>query len=97
MSFAAEIDKSVAKLSEITGCDMIITSGFRSKKDNDRVGGAKHSFHLTDRARDLVPKDRSCISIKELGKIACGFTSTLIYKKHLHIDNRKKKLCLKMD
>jgi len=32
-----------------------VTSGARSPADNRRVGGAANSFHLQDRARDLVP------------------------------------------
>jgi hypothetical protein len=32
-----------------------VTSGARSPADNRRVGGAPNSFHLQDRARDLVP------------------------------------------
>lgn len=32
-----------------------VTSGARSATDNKRVGGAQGSFHLQDRARDLVP------------------------------------------
>ncbi|MFZ2769620.1 MAG: D-Ala-D-Ala carboxypeptidase family metallohydrolase, partial [Minisyncoccia bacterium] len=32
-----------------------ITSGARDPANNRRVGGATGSFHLQDRARDLVP------------------------------------------
>lgn len=32
-----------------------VTSGARSPSDNSRVGGSAGSFHLQDRARDLVP------------------------------------------
>ena len=90
--FGAEIDKTVKLLEDKTGCKLIITSGYRTKKKNKEVGGAPNSYHLTNRARGLVPKNK-CISIKELGKVACKLTSTIISKDHVHIDNREKPLC----
>lgn len=99
-SSPVDIDKSVKRLEKITGCKLIITSGFRTKKKNRQVGGAKHSYHLTDRARDLVPKSLKCISIKKLGEVACKLNlGVLVYKKsniHVHIDNRKTPICLKV-
>ncbi len=89
------IDKVVYQLEKETGCKMIITSGYRTKAHNKKVGGAKNSYHLTDRARDLVPKDKNCIGIKQLGEIACKYTSTIVCSRHIHIGNREKRRCSK--
>jgi hypothetical protein len=88
------IDQILRTIETSTGCKMIVTSGFRTKAHNTRVGGAKNSFHLYGRALDIVPKDKKCISIKKLGKIACKITSVITYKYHAHIDNRAKPLCI---
>lgn len=95
-AFSAQtpIDQILKTIEMSTGCKMVVTSGFRSKAHNTKVGGAKNSFHLYNRARDIKPKDKNCISIKKLGDIACKSTSTIIYKSHVHIDNRTKPLCI---
>jgi len=90
-----DIDNTVKELESLSGCELVITSGFRTPEHNKRVGGAPNSYHLYNRARDVVPKDKKCISIKELGKIACKITSSIIYKKHIHLDNRKNPICIK--
>ena len=90
----APIDKILQKIEKETGCEMIVTSGYRTKAHNKKVGGSKNSYHLTDRARDIVPKNKECISIKQLGEIACKMTSTMVYSRHVHIDSRKKKICI---
>ena len=93
-SFGAEIDNQVLLLEQITGCKLVVTSGFRSPEKNKAVGGSKNSYHLKDRARDLIVKDPECISISLLGKIACFGMSTIVYKKHIHIDNREVSICI---
>ena len=90
------IDKILNKLEKVSGCKLRVTSGDRTPKENRRVNGAKNSFHLQkDRARDIKPVDPKCIKIKDLGKIACRYTSTITYPKHIHIDNRETKICFK--
>lgn len=37
-------------------CPVIITSGFRSKKLNERIGGSKYSQHLKGEASDFIVK-----------------------------------------
>lgn len=90
---SATINTAINTIETKTNCEMKITSGYRSRLDNKRVGGAPDSFHLFDRARDIKPKDKTCISIKDLGKIACKITSTIVYSNHIHIDDRSKPIC----
>lgn len=91
-----DINQILKEIEKATGCELVITSGDRSKEHNRRVGGVSNSFHLQkDRARDIVPKDKNCISISQLAEFACLFTTTIKYSRHVHIDNRKKKICTK--
>ena len=95
-SFSAPIDQSVDMIEEITKCKMVITSGYRTPKHNKEVGGAPNSLHLVDRARDIVPKKKKCISFKKLAKIACELKLNVIeYSRHVHIDNRENPKCTK--
>jgi len=52
-SFRSSQEAQAAITSLVPG--VRVTSGARSPADNRRVGGASGSFHLQDRARDLVP------------------------------------------
>lgn len=94
-SYQMPIDITLRIIEMETGCKMKITSGYRSRKHNKRVGGAKNSYHLTNRARDIIPVKRGCISLKKLAKIACKYATTISYHNHVHIDSRKRKKCFR--
>jgi len=86
----APIDEALSSIQAAVPCTIVVTSGKRSKDHNKKVGGAKHSYHLTDRARDIVAP---CMSTEDLGYIASLFANgVIVYNKHVHIDNRNKKL-----
>lgn len=53
ISFPSSRDAQSAIMNIVPG--VRVTSGARSPADNARVNGARGSFHLQDRARDLVP------------------------------------------
>lgn len=79
-------------------CSYMITSGYRTKEKNKEVGGARHSYHLTDRARDLVTynsRNRKWKGCREtfIKYAICKDLTVLVYKSHLHVDNRKNQKC----
>lgn len=87
-AYAAPIDDVLDKIQKEVKCPIVVTSGYRSKKHNKKVGGAKNSYHLTDRARDIKA---NCLSSRELGKICKKYANgVIVYKHHVHIDNREK-------
>lgn len=90
------IDKILIKIEKESGCKLRVTSGYRTKKQNRRVGGAPKSFHLLDRARDFhsAKRKKGC-GIKRLAKIACKYATTIRYKFHVHVDDRKDKKCFR--
>jgi hypothetical protein len=61
-----------------------VTSGARSPADNRRVGGAANSFHLQDRARDLVPPDGMTVGQLAAKLQQAGFR-TLNEGNHVHV------------
>ena len=42
---------------EAWGAPIIVSSGYRCKELNKRVGGAEHSYHLRGMAADIYPKN----------------------------------------
>lgn len=89
------IKSAFSRLQTESKCKLNITSAGRSKAHNKRVGGAPGSYHLKNRAYDLKPVKRSCISLKKLQRLACKYVSTVLYSRHLHIDTRKVPVHLK--
>jgi hypothetical protein len=61
-----------------------VTSGARSPADNRRVGGAANSFHLQDRARDLVPPAGMTVGQLAAKLQQAGFR-TLNEGNHVHV------------
>lgn len=64
-----------------------ISSGYRCRHENDRVGGYKDSYHLIGMAADIKVND---ITINNLAEMAgkFGFNGIGEYKNHLHLDVR---------
>lgn len=95
--YSKNIDKYVKLLEQKTGCILVITSGYRSKKHNKEVGGAPNSYHLYDRARDLILKNKKCTSLTNLYKKACELgLNSILYNDHVHIDDRSNAKCWKV-
>jgi hypothetical protein len=61
-----------------------VTSGARSPADNRRVGGVANSFHLQDRARDLVPPAGMTVGQLAAKLQQAGFR-TLNEGNHVHV------------
>jgi len=64
---------------------MIVTSGFRCKELNDKIGGAQTSQHLYGEAVDFKPKDKPIFwSFNEISKM------NLIYGQLIYENNNSK-------
>jgi hypothetical protein len=91
-NYRSIIDKKLKKWFP-KDCKYKVTSGRRSRKYNRKVGGAKNSYHIHDRARDI--KVKPCCRKKVINAIAAKSPlSLIIYGTHLHIDDRSVKVCL---
>lgn len=90
--FGSEIDVKLKKVIP-NNCKIHITSGFRNREHNKKVGGAKRSYHLFDRARDFKTIPRSCRLKIIQNALRTGLT-VILYKTHLHIDDRNNQRCL---
>ena len=75
---------------QLDGRQIIITSGWRSRRVNDLVGGANASFHLSGMAADITVKGLSPKEVQNIlektwpGGLGYGHTFT-------HLDIRKSK------
>jgi uncharacterized protein YcbK (DUF882 family) len=80
------IDSILTNIQKEVPCKIRVTSGHRSPEKNKAVGGAKNSYHLYDRARDIAAP---CLKPVKLAEIAKKYANGVItYKTHVHIDNR---------
>lgn len=87
--FLVKLDKARA----IADVPFKITSGYRSKETNKRVGGVSTSSHLKGLAADISCKDSSTRQKIISGLIKAGFTRIGISKKgnFIHCDTDKDK------
>ena len=86
-----ELVEMLDKAREIAGTPFIITSGYRTDKHNDDVGGVEDSSHLSGVAADLAIKDSTKRYAILKALLAVGFNRIGIYKTHIHCDCDKTK------
>ena len=83
------------KLRKKINAPIIITSGYRCPKHNEKIGGAKNSYHMRGMAADIYSKK---YSPDELGRYAeeIDFDTIIVYHKKgfIHLDIRKNGLGL---
>ena len=92
LSQEPEIVKRKSLLEQDINCKLTITSGDRSEEKNKEVGGSSNSYHLKPGMAIDVVKDKDCkLTYKEIGSRAKPYFKGIIwYKKHIHLDLRKK-------
>ena len=73
------------------GEPIIVTSGYRTKEENERIGGVENSSHLTGNAVDIkVKSSRDRYYLIKLALVV-GFTRIGIGEDFLHLDNDEHK------
>lgn len=85
--FLTKLDKARA----IADVPFKITSGYRSKETNKRVGGVSTSSHLKGLAADISCKDSSTRQKIVSALIQAGFTRIGIADTFIHCDTDKNK------
>lgn len=68
---------------------LLISSGFRCKQHNAKVGGVKNSYHTQGRAVDLAYQGSEERYELVGTAIRLGFCGVGIDKNFIHVDNRK--------
>lgn len=83
-----EFMQALQTLRDEFGKPMIVTSGYRCKKWNDKVGGSKDSYHMKGRAVDIHLV--GSVDRAQMVKLAFkhGFRGIGIDKSFIHLDNR---------
>ena len=86
-------DKALMRLQvlrDLCGFPLSISSGYRCKKHNEKIGGAKHSKHLNGVAFDVQKLSSSQRAIFFKNALNLGFSGIGVYEAHVHIDLREK-------
>lgn len=90
------VDKNLANILEIArkkiDKPIIITSGYRTTRHNQNMGGAKYSYHTRGMAADIkadgmTPKNLA----KVLDSIVPNSGGIIVYNSWVHFDTRKEK------
>ena len=74
------------KARELAETPFVVTSGFRTVKHNEKVGGSKTSSHLKGFAVDLACSDDRKRERMIYYLIICGFQRIGISKTFIHVD-----------
>lgn len=74
------------------GKPIIITSGYRTPEWNEKVGGAKYSYHMRGMAADIRVEGMTPKQVaSELNKIAPDECGIIVYRGWVHFDVRTSK------
>lgn len=72
---------------ELYGFPIVITSGFRTPEENERVHGVPNSAHLSGKAADLQVSQDIFIRMKMVWALGrAGFCRVFVYLRHIHVD-----------
>ena len=90
------VDNYIVTLQEILrqriNKPIIITSGYRTPKWNEKCGGAKYSYHMRGMAADIRVDGMTAKELaKELDKIVEKSCGIIVYQNWIHFDVRNKK------
>jgi len=67
-----------------------VTSGYRCKKHNEKVGGSKNSLHMENKAADIVVSGLKPYQVYYYAEKVFATGGVGIYKGHVHVDVGKK-------
>lgn len=84
---AGTLVSKLQQLRDIINKPIKVTSGYRCKRENKKVGGSDNSAHLLGEGADIQVKGMATVT---LAMIACKIEGIRIgmYPNHLHIDVR---------
>jgi len=85
------MDKSFLRMLDqarsIAGIPFTISSGFRSKEHNEKIGGVKNSSHLVGKAADIKVRNGEERYVILNALIKAGFKRIGVAKGFIHCDN----------
>ena len=73
-------DNILYPLRKATGCPVIISSGYRSAKLNESIGGVQNSQHSEGKAVDINVKGQSNLAVLNWIRKNCDFDQLIIEK-----------------
>jgi len=82
-----ELLKRLISLRQKVHCAIYINSGYRCKKENDKVGGVPNSYHRYGMAADIFVREIPPPDLATYADIA-GFNGIGLYNSFVHVDVR---------
>ena len=88
-----ELIEALQELRDYLGYPIIVTSGYRCKKHNTKVGGVSNSQHMTGIAADIHVAEISTVELARAANEIPAFRDGGIgtYSTWVHVDIRKKR------
>lgn len=86
IKYDMELVDKLQILRELIGTEIIVTSGYRCKLQNIKVGGYKKSYHMEGLAADIKCKKEKLDQLKEYAKCVFYDHGVGIYENHVHVD-----------
>jgi len=81
-----DLQEMIRLFDKVCDSEIIATSGFRTKEENDEAGGVPNSSHLKGMAIDLACPDSNVRHKILFASIAIGFKRIGLGKEHIHLD-----------
>ena len=81
------------EMREMVGFPVVVTSGYRCREHNAKVGGAPKSWHMLF-ATDVAPGEEDEAKLKKIYEAALelGFGGVGMYETHVHLDLRPRRV-----
>ena len=74
------------RMRQLAGIPILLTSGYRCREYNSKVGGSRTSSHLSGLAMDIACSDTSHRYLYLAAAIKAGFKRIGIGRNYLHLD-----------
>lgn len=95
---ACKMDKTflfkLQKLREALGKPLRVSSGYRCKTHNEKVGGVSNSKHLLGKAADIIISTSPVRYMVLREAIKLGFSGIGVYSNFIHLDTRDERACV---
>lgn len=78
------------KIRDWAGKPVTINSGYRTSSYNEKIGGAKNSYHVKGRAADIVVSGKTPLEVARKAE-TLGMKGIIKYSTFVHVDTRSTK------
>lgn len=89
VKYDKELIDKLQILRNLIGCSITVTSGYRCKKFNAKIGGYVKSNHMAGQAADIKADNGNLALLDKYAKLVFHQGGVGTYSKHIHVDTTK--------